>query len=309
MKHNHDYVSLNEIIKELFVSKGITQKDDNITDVYKNFESDQTTKIKDILKGLGYNLDSFAVKNGKRKEYQIPVLISDFLYVLLSLDSPKGSYISKIKTGKVDKITFDQQLEFIDTLGERFMRNEKGIEDANIRLAIGHWKIDAYFVKEIIEMKKAIQADIYRSIDKSLKKYGMPRFIDIIGINTSPQEQDDLLEEENPSFDELDSFADLKQLTNVERSFVIRKMHQYLKDGLDKWENVLENYRKEIENLDIESIQHIVDNEDTTLFCDILDELGTAYDVEQVQQLKCLDNAKTDQYLRVEPVITKLQER
>lgn len=118
-------VSLNEIFMELYteknkISKGEVEIKDN---PYKSFVAENTEKLKDIFKAMRFDIESYKNENGT---YDIPIVVAEVFKVYLTDKSPKGSFISRIKSKKFLEITIEEKKDFINKVIKQLRKKFDG---------------------------------------------------------------------------------------------------------------------------------------------------------------------------------------
>lgn len=122
-------ITLNQILKELYAKKiKISTSEVEVKDSpYKTFASENTLKLKDIFKGLKFDIENYKNEKGT---YDIPIVVAEVFKIYLTEESAKGSFISKIKGKKFLEITLDEKKDFINKVNKKLRERFEGYPNA-----------------------------------------------------------------------------------------------------------------------------------------------------------------------------------
>lgn len=121
--------TLNDIIADAYCEKNNMQRkelDTSTDNKYKNYRDEQKLKISIIAKNLGRDIKEFQTKPNR---YNIPFNVAEVIYQYIIEDSTKGSFLSKIKNNKLNQVTNEEKLEFVNKAFDRVLKSCKDSED------------------------------------------------------------------------------------------------------------------------------------------------------------------------------------
>lgn len=139
------FVSLNSIISCVYKKKNNLDKIEYFKNTkYKNFAKDQDRDIKKICNALDIDLMKYKYKEN---EYRIPYVLGEILKAYLMMDSENGSTISKIKNGKINKVTIGEKIQLIKEM-IKFL--EKNNTDSDLKIVVKYLH-EKYLVEAVAE--------------------------------------------------------------------------------------------------------------------------------------------------------------
>lgn len=119
------------------------------------------------MKGLGVDISKFRVGT---EAYKIPEIAADIFKVYLTLDSSKGSIISKIKTGKIDKISKEERKELVSIMKERIKATNK-YDEKIIDEFFKYEDEKLEYNKRVSEKLSEIKVEINDKIDTEITEF------------------------------------------------------------------------------------------------------------------------------------------
>lgn len=237
-------IPLNDIIMDIYEEingenlKVIDKKDE----IYENFPKDTKKKLRRIFSVIDSDINQFKNNNNR---YDLPIIIAEIVKVYLSTDSKKGSLISKIKNNKLDKITLEEKIDFIQKIEDVIDIKYKDILSDNIiydelKLLIEKWKEEAKFNWIVKKKTKEIQVDLNLLIDKEIEKV------------SSIDELDGIITIENPIYDNIkyESFTEYSLdkvdipyrllLTKKDRLELIDNLKLSIENSIEQWKRIVD---------------------------------------------------------------------
>ena len=100
-----DTITLAQLAREVYANTDLGKAGVKMS---KTTKDNIIEKLRAISNSLSIDIEKYHIKN----TYKIPRIIADILYIYLTVDSSKGSFISKINTKQYEKITKRKKLNF-----------------------------------------------------------------------------------------------------------------------------------------------------------------------------------------------------
>ena len=252
-----EQVSLNEIIRETYVKKVGRElfKDEMQDKPYQNYSNECTKKLRDICKVLDCDLEEF--KNDKGR-FEIPIAVAEIFKVYLLDKSGKGSFISKLRNGKLSDITFEEKRDFIEkikiNLKDKYkndeLKKEIDIEVEEISRALLHEAKYSEKVKDIIATTQFFSNIL---IEASIVKLSgineLEGFVSVINPNKSYFNNSGVEEELKKVRETKVNIS--KKLTIQDKIELMEYLEVFLKEKIKDWIEIV-NIAGEIREQDVE---------------------------------------------------------
>lgn len=250
-------VSLNEVIREVYVKKVGRElfKDEMQDKPYKNYSDECTKKLRDICKVLNSDLEEF--KNDKGT-FDLPISVAEIFKVYLLEKSGKGSFISKLRNGKLSDITFEEKRDFIEKIKINLKRKYKDdklkkdidIEVEEISRELLHEARYSEKVKDIIATTQFFSNIL---IEASIVKLSgineLEGFVSVINPNKLHLNNSKIEEELKKVRDTKVDIS--KKLTIEDKIELMEYLEVFLKEKIKDWIEIV-NIAGEIREQDVE---------------------------------------------------------
>lgn len=163
--------SLNDIIADAYCEKYSIKRSELNTSLdsrYKNYRDEQKLKISLISKNLDRDIKEFQTN---LKRYTIPFNVAEVIYQYIVEDSTKDSFISKIKNNKLDQVSNEEKLEFVNKVFDRVFKSCENNEDRDYCEILRKEYIEIIDILKKAENKKEKLINIStKSINDNIKK-------------------------------------------------------------------------------------------------------------------------------------------
>ncbi|UZP04717.1 hypothetical protein JW813_06820 [Clostridium botulinum] len=250
-------VSLNEVIRDAYIKKNARElfKDEMQDKPYKNYSDECTKKLRDICKVLNSDLEEF--KNDKGT-FDLPIVVAEIFKAYLLEKSGKGSFISKLRNGKLSDITFEEKRDFIGkikiNLKEKYKDDELNkdidIEVEEISRALLHEAKYSEKVKDIIATTQFFSnLLIEASIVKLSGINELEGFVSVNNPNKSYSDNSDVEEELKKVRETKVDIS--KKLTIEDKIELMEYLEVFLKEKIKEWVEIV-NIAGEIREQDVE---------------------------------------------------------
>jgi len=143
----------------------------------EDYKRNNRKQLEAWCKNLGICLFNFNQKKAvgyerafRTRKYDIPVILAPLLIAVLRSDGSIGQYISLIRTGKQEKITYEQKLEFIKIYEEELFDSKEyaSISDEEIKSMVDMLRSSAEQSKNVNEFVKEIDSGILTTIRRDI---------------------------------------------------------------------------------------------------------------------------------------------
>ncbi len=282
-----EYRTMNDIVLEAYCEKYNMNPDeinsDSEKEAYKNYKDSSREKLDMISKNLDIDIEEFKKNSNK---YKIPFNVAEVIIQYLVEDSKKGSFISKIKNNKLDKVTTNEKREFVNRAFDRTLKSCRNEEDESY---VEILRNDYLKIIEILEKADKKKEDLInfskKSIDENIKniyaindKDGIVKF-----ATTKAKKEIEKIKYEN--------------ILTAEDSDLLVDAYSLMFESLNKkWSEIIKNYiakkREYISECIPETVKKLVDLE----LCMLKDALDVTYfekdDIENRISQEQLDNIK-----------------
>lgn len=198
-------------------------------------------RLKPVCKSLGVPLDSF--KNDKNR-YEIPLFIAELFMTFMKLDGKKGSTISKLKTGNLDEIGYDNILEVLREFTASFKKKYGNIKGAKVEIA--EYVLHVNNAAQHIERKEKTKAEIIKFVqyylDTRVEKALLQEhsLISLITPSISYKASEDLEKRLKQDIKlPLASGPDWIVYNDGEREALLDQLLTYIKKAFSSWEQLL----------------------------------------------------------------------
>ena len=252
-------MKLSEIFDKAYCEKNNVTEIDLDEDSYKNYKDTCKDKIMKIFKNLNMDIEDFKVAPNK---YQIPFNIGDLIIQYLLEDSKKGSFVSKLKNNRLNKITTKEKEEFLNRFFDRAIKscgNDEG------HLFSAKELKDEYDAKiEILKTADSKREKLFQDCKDSIEK----NIRDIYNINDTYGIV--LL---GPAKEEID----VPVLSVKDSELLVDTYSLILKSLNKKWTEIVNNYILERNDCILYSLQEDIDKLVDFEICMLKDALDVTY--------------------------------
>ncbi|HBF6521675.1 TPA: hypothetical protein KRL75_004058 [Clostridioides difficile] len=242
-----DTITLAQLAREVYANTDLGKAGVKMS---KTTKDNIIEKLRAISNSLSIDIEKYHIKN----TYKIPRIIADILYIYLTVDSSKGSFISKINTKQYEKITKKEKIEFLDkvitTLENKYKDDENYI---NIQHDIEHIKNTVMFEIEFShgerEVIEEIKREITDKIDLCFKEYTDIKPDDgLIRVN-------DEIYTKSIKFERIisDEKGRLDVLSEYDKIIFIRHLKERIDQSIEEWKELI-RLANEIKNDEIDNI-------------------------------------------------------
>jgi len=253
--HSDKTVSLNSIILEDYALKKGIPRSEIITydDPYKSWERDTTKKLKKMFPVLE------EYKN-KDNRYNIPEIVADILRIILSQDSGKGSFVSKLKNSDYDKITYEEIKSQINTILDILIAKHKDYRQY-LEGVKKEWLEGIIYVCQIEESKRMLKNSFNDNLDLYIDYlFGMESFADIsliIACSEHPyrliiDDPDAPPDSQNPIYTMIGEV-----FGRQERLELLNILKSYIHNSFELWKRLCINYHRITDETDTEDDRNL----------------------------------------------------
>lgn len=236
-------IALNKIFKQLYSEKNkIDESEINTADsIYKNFVNENTEKLKEIFKSMGFKIEEYKNENGK---YEIPIIVAEIFKIYLNENSSKGSFISKIRGKKFLEITYKEKEDFINKVVIELRKKFKDYPNANSEIDyiykswIGEAKYNEIIKDKIIETELIFNMLVESAIITIGSVSELDGLVSVCNVIDEEDIQDDFIED-------LSNFNDSKvpynlKLTQEDRVELINYLRTSIADNMRQWKHIVD---------------------------------------------------------------------
>ena len=245
-----DTITLAQLLREVYDDTDLGKSGVNMS---KTTKDNMIEKLKAIGKSLGIDVEKYRIKN----RYRIPRIIADILQIYLTVDSSKGSFISKINTKQYEKITKEEKIEFLNkvivTLEDKYKNDENY---TNIQHDIEHIKNTVMLEIEFSHGEREVIEDIKREItdkiDLCFREYTDIKPDDgLIRVN-------DEIYTKSIKFQKItsDEKGRLDVLSEYDKMIFIRHLKERIDQSIEEWKELI-RLANEIKNAEIDNIVEV----------------------------------------------------
>lgn len=278
-----DTITLAQLLREVYDDTDLGKSGVNMS---KTTKDNMIEKLRAIGKSLGIDVEKYRIKN----RYKIPRIIADILQIYLTVDSSKGSFISKINTKQYEKITKNEKIEFLDkvitTLENKYKDDENYI---NIQHDIEHIKNTVMFEIEFShgerEVIEEIKREITDKIDLCFREYTDIKPDDgLIRVN-------DEIYTKSIKFQKItsDEKGRLDVLSEYDKMIFIRHLKERIDQSIEEWKELI-RLANEIKNAEIDNIVEVDEDMNNEKFVvegrELLRRSIDEYKIESMQKYK-----------------------
>lgn len=278
-----DTITLAQLAREVYANTDLGKAGVNMS---KTTKDNIIEKLRAISNSLSIDIEKYHIKN----TYKIPRIIADILYIYLTVDSSKGSFISKINTKQYEKITKNEKIEFLDkvitTLENKYKDDENYI---NIQHDIEHIKNTVMFEIEFSHGEREVIEDIKREItdkiDLCFKEYTDIKPDDgLIRVN-------DEIYTKSIKFERIisDEKGRLNVLSEYDKIIFIRHLKERIDQSIEEWKELI-RLANEIKNAEIDNIVEVDEDMNNEKFVvegrELLRRSIDEYKIESMQKYK-----------------------
>ena len=242
-----DTITLAQLLREVYDDTDLGKSGVNMS---KTTKDNMIEKLRAIGKSLGIDVEKYRIKN----RYKIPRLIADILQIYLTVDSSKGSFISKINTKQYEKITKEEKIEFLNkviiTLEDKYKNDENYI---NIQHDIEHIKNTVMLEIEFSHGEREVIEDIKREITDKIDLC-FREYTDIKPDDGLIRVNDDIYTK-NIKFKKItsDEKGRLDVLSQYDKIIFIRHLKERIDQSIEEWKELI-SLANEIKNDEIDNI-------------------------------------------------------
>ena len=278
-----DTITLAQLAREVYANTDLGKAGVKMS---KTTKDNIIEKLRAISNSLSIDIEKYHIKN----TYKIPRIIADILYIYLTVDSSKGSFISKINTKQYEKITKKEKIEFLDkvitTLENKYKDDENYI---NIQHDIEHIKNTVMFEIEFSHGEREVIEDIKREItdkiDLCFKEYTDIKPDDgLIRVN-------DEIYTKSIKFERIisDEKGRLDVLSEYDKIIFIRHLKERIDQSIEEWKELI-RLANEIKNAEIDNIVEVDEDMNNEKFVvegrELLRRSIDEYKIESMQKYK-----------------------
>ena len=278
-----DTITLAQLLREVYDDTDLGKSGVNMS---KTTKDNMIEKLRAIGKSLGIDVEKYRIKN----RYKIPRIIADILQIYLTVDSSKGSFISKINTKQYEKITKEEKIEFLNkvitTLENKYKDDENYI---NIQHDIEHIKNTVMFEIEFShgerEVIEEIKREITDKIDLCFREYTDIKPDDgLIRVN-------DEIYTKSIKFQKItsDEKGRLDVLSEYDKMIFIRHLKERIDQSIEEWKELI-RLANEIKNAEIDNIVEVDEDMNNEKFVvegrELLRRSIDEYKIESMQKYK-----------------------
>lgn len=256
-RNNYRLVALNEIFMDMYSQKNnISKKNIDTADSdFKNFAKDNTKKLKAIFKAIEFDIEQF--KND-RDRYKIPCVIAEVIKIYLNEKSGKGTFISKLKSEKFDDISYEEKLEFIDTIEDTLatkysdcLKTENGYNE--LELLVMKWKARAEFNNYVKEKIVRTQKNISSLIKDQMEQISsIDKFDGVISVE-KPLTENELKAIFNYNKINREDIPYRLMLTYEDRTELLEYLNVVIENSIKQWRRIVD-IACEIREIDVEEV-------------------------------------------------------
>ncbi|MDB0440332.1 hypothetical protein C4R89_12395 [Clostridioides difficile] len=261
------YRTMSDIVLEAYCEKYDLNKGDidlNKDEAYKNYKDSSREKIGVIAKNLGMNIEEFRENSNK---YNIPFNVAEVIIQYLVEESKKGSFISKIKSNKLNKITNAEKLEFMNKTFDRVLKSCRDKEDEEYVNILRKEYSNIIGILEKADKKKQNLISISeKSIDENIKNiYAIKDTDGIVKFGTQKDKNGIV----KPKY---------QNVLTVEDSDLLVDAYSLIQQSLNKkWSKIIENYIKKKKEYIFESLPEDAEKLVDVELCMLKDALDVTY--------------------------------
>lgn len=278
-----DTITLAQLLREVYDDTDLGKSGVNMS---KTTKDNMIEKLKAIGKSLGIDVEKYRIKN----RYKIPRIIADILQIYLTVDSSKGSFISKINTKQYEKITKEEKIEFLSkviiTLEDKYKNDENY---KNIQHDIQHIKNTVMLEIEFSHGEREVIEDIKREItdkiDLCFREYTDIKPDDgLIRVN-------DEIYTKSIKFQKItsDEKGRLDVLSEYDKMIFIRHLKERIDQSIEEWKELI-RLANEIKNAEIDNIVEVDEDMNNEKFVvegrELLRRSIDEYKIESMQKYK-----------------------
>lgn len=278
-----DTITLAQLAREVYANTDLGKAGVKMS---KTTKDNIIEKLRAISNSLSIDIEKYHIKN----TYKIPRIIADILQIYLTVDSSKGSFISKINTKQYEKITKKEKIEFLDkvitTLENKYKDDENYI---NIQHDIEHIKNTVMFEIEFShgerEVIEEIKREITDKIDLCFKEYTDIKPDDgLIRVN-------DEIYTKSIKFERIisDEKGRLDVLSEYDKIIFIRHLKERIDQSIEEWKELI-RLANEIKNAEIDNIVEVDEDMNNEKFVvegrELLRRSIDEYKIESMQKYK-----------------------
>lgn len=278
-----DTITLAQLLREVYDDTDLGKSGVNMS---KTTKDNMIEKLKAIGKSLGIDVEKYRIKN----RYKIPRIIADILQIYLTVDSSKGSFISKINTKQYEKITKEEKIEFLNkviiTLEDKYKNDENY---TNIQHDIEHIKNTVMLEIEFSHGEREVIEDIKREItdkiDLCFREYTDIKPDDgLIRVN-------DEIYTKSIKFQKItsDEKGRLDVLSEYDKMIFIRHLKERIDQSIEEWKELI-RLANEIKNAEIDNIVEVDEDMNNEKFVvegrELLRRSIDEYKIESMQKYK-----------------------
>lgn len=278
-----DTITLAQLLREVYDDTDLGKSGVNMS---KTTKDNMIEKLRAISKSLGIDVEKYRIKN----RYKIPRIIADILQIYLTVDSSKGSFISKINTKQYEKITKEEKIEFLNkviiTLEDKYKNDENY---TNIQPDIEHIKNTVMLEIEFSHGEREVIEDIKREItdkiDLCFREYTDIKPDDgLIRVN-------DEIYTKSIKFQKItsDEKGRLDVLSEYDKMIFIRHLKERIDQSIEEWKELI-RLANEIKNAEIDNIVEVDEDMNNEKFVvegrELLRRSIDEYKIESMQKYK-----------------------
>ncbi|CEQ16307.1 MULTISPECIES: hypothetical protein [Peptostreptococcaceae] len=278
-----DTITLAQLLREVYDDTDLGKSGVNMS---KTTKDNMIEKLRAIGKSLGIDVEKYRIKN----RYKIPRIIADILQIYLTVDSSKGSFISKINTKQYEKITKEEKIEFLNkviiTLEDKYKNDENY---TNIQPDIEHIKNTVMLEIEFSHGEREVIEDIKREItdkiDLCFREYTDIKPDDgLIRVN-------DEIYTKSIKFQKItsDEKGRLDVLSEYDKMIFIRHLKERIDQSIEEWKELI-RLANEIKNAEIDNIVEVDEDMNNEKFVvegrELLRRSIDEYKIESMQKYK-----------------------
>ena len=250
-------ISLNQVIKDTYVEKiGRELFKGEMQDTkYKNYFKDSREKLNKICLALNCDLEDFKNDHGT---FDLPILVAEIFKVYLLEKSSKGSFISKLRSGKLSDVTFEEKVDFINkvkvNLKEKYNSDEMNKEiDSEVEEIFSVLLDKAKYGEKVEEIIETTQLFTNLLIEASIVKLSginkLDGFVSVINPKRIDFNNIDMDEEVKKIRDT--KLKINQKLTIEDKIELMQYLEVFLKEKIEEWWEIV-NIAGEIREADIE---------------------------------------------------------